>query len=206
MTRPTSFTIILSALFCLSTLLLLFRAPTQSLAQISATNPWAAAPRRQDQPSQQTIPPAIVLTKTASLTMVTPGERVTYTIQVQNATTAALTIHLTDTLPIALHAVLMPPVTSTAPVQLGHLLTWTGIISQAQQVAIRYSAQVTTADVRQPITNQVVVQVNADQFFTTTASILTKRQLFMPLIQQARPPTPTPTATPPTVSFAFPQR
>lgn len=196
MKRPPILVIILSALFCLASLLLLSQEPVQSLAQIN-TNDWAlAAAPRSATVGQQTIPPAIVLTKTASLTTVLPGERITYTVQVRNATTAVLTIQLTDTLPTALLSVTMPTATQGTPVQNGKLITWTGVISQTQQLAIRYSALVTTVIDSTPITNQVVVNVNANQWFTTTAVVSAKRTLFMPLIHQAKPPTPAPTLTP----------
>ena len=187
MKRSIILTIILSFIFCLTSLLMLVQAPTPSL-----TRSWAV-----EAAEQHTIPLPVVLTKTASLTTVVPGARVTYTVQVHNATTATVSVQLTDTLPSALISFTMPTATYGAALQIGSLITWTGVISQQQQVTIHYSAVVTALAASTPITNQVVISVDAGQLFTTTATISVEplHTLFMPLIERA--PTPTPLPTPP---------
>lgn len=202
MKQHTILALILSSLFYLICLLTLLQEPTTGLAQINDSNTaLAAAPRWSAQAAaQQTIPPAIVVTKTASITLVLPGERLTYTVQVRNATTMALRIQLTDTLPSALISVTTPTATQGIPVHSDQLITWTGVVSAAQQVVIRYSAIVTPGNDSRPITNAVRVGVNASEWFTTTAAVVARRRLFMPVVQRSQPPPPptlTPTPTPP---------
>jgi len=186
MKRSVILTMILSPIFCLIGLLLLIQAPIPNL-----THSWAV-----EAAEQRTIPLPVVLTKTVSPTTVVPGARVTYTVQVHNATTATVSAHLTDTLPSALISVTVPTATHGAALQSGNLITWTGIISQQQLVTIHYSAVVTATAASTSITNQVVISVDAGQLFTTTATLfVASKYLFMPLIERA--PTPTPVPTPP---------
>ncbi len=202
MKRAVILTIILSSGFCLLSLLMLIQSPAHSLSQIRASDAIFAASSgwAVDAAQQRTIPLTVVLTKTASLTTVVPGDRVTYTVQVRNATTATVSVQLTDTLPSALIALTMPTATHGAALQSGNLITWTGVISQAQQVTLRYSAVVTIPAANTAITNQVVVSVDANQLFTTTATVfIAPQNLFMPLIQRAPTPTPVPTPPVPTI-------
>lgn len=136
-----------------------------------------------------TIPlQTITLTKQASKAYVKPGEQITYTLRVDSIFTKPVSVHLTDTLPAALHNVSTPTATYGTVSKAENLITWTATITQ-QVVAIRYSAVVTRVNEDDLIPNPVKLELGDHSLRAVTATVQVKTHwnVFLPSVQKMPP-------------------
>lgn len=125
--------------------------------------------------------------KTASATVPSSGQIVTYTIAIRNSGIPFThTVHLTDTvppglayIPTTLTATQGTPDASTAP-----MLRWSGVLSDTTVVTVTYATTVTVpADTAQFIRNTVTISAEPIGTITRTATIIANgRTTFLPLI------------------------
>jgi uncharacterized repeat protein (TIGR01451 family) len=130
--------------------------------------------------------------KVASSPYANPGERITYTVGIRNASgPLTATVLFTDTLHAGL-AYVPGSLSATAGAwDDGHLptLTWSGVLTPSPAITITYAAVVTpvgsgnTGMLPRAITNTAIIAAPGYQTVTRTATILVSpRQIYLPLV------------------------
>jgi uncharacterized repeat protein (TIGR01451 family) len=127
-------------------------------------------------------------TKTVSANNAALGQVVTFTVQLVNSGELEATVAFTDTLPPALLLQGSPTASAgDAPGVQGQTITWSGTVTEAASVEIRYAALLTsisgtgTATAVLPIVNEALISDGLGNVYTRRAFVNAYR-IFVPLV------------------------